>query len=211
MRIRPLDPIGVDVTELRLTDVDAATGGAAAVVAGRPRCARPARAGQLDDAAFAPSCAPSAASPSPQARPRCRDSRISTWSATWDGRRRRAASSTSTPATCAARPRTPRCGPCASRRRGGATVFSDQYRAYETLPADVRERLRGRTISHVVTGLQLDDGRRGVGRASGLPPAPPLRAHRALPLDPRAMRRDQRAGTGARRRRRSASYRALHA
>jgi alpha-ketoglutarate-dependent taurine dioxygenase len=34
-------------------------------------------------------------------------------------------------------------------------VFSDQYRAYETLPADVRERLRGRTIRHVVTGLQL--------------------------------------------------------
>ena len=27
--------------------------------------------------------------------------------------------------------------------RGGATLFSDQYRAYDTLPADVRERLRG--------------------------------------------------------------------
>jgi taurine dioxygenase len=41
--------------------------------------------------------------------------------------------------------------------RGGATVFSDQYRAYETLPADVRERLRGRTIRHVVTGVRLGE------------------------------------------------------
>lgn len=42
-------------------------------------------------------------------------------------------------------------------RRGGETVFSDQYRACETLPADVRERLRGRTIRHVVTGLELGE------------------------------------------------------
>jgi taurine dioxygenase len=42
-------------------------------------------------------------------------------------------------------------------RRGGETVFSDQYRAFETLPADVRERLAGRTIRHVVTGLELGE------------------------------------------------------
>ena len=40
-------------------------------------------------------------------------------------------------------------------RRGGETMFTNQYRAYDTLPDDVRERLRGRTIRHVVTGLQL--------------------------------------------------------
>lgn len=42
-------------------------------------------------------------------------------------------------------------------RRGGETVFSDQYRAYDTLPADLRERLHGRTIRHVVTGLELGE------------------------------------------------------
>lgn len=41
--------------------------------------------------------------------------------------------------------------------RGGATQFTNQYRAFETLPADVREELEGRTITHVVTGLDLDD------------------------------------------------------
>lgn len=39
--------------------------------------------------------------------------------------------------------------------QGGATQFSNQYRAYETLPDDVRERLDGRTIRHVVTGVEL--------------------------------------------------------
>ena len=39
--------------------------------------------------------------------------------------------------------------------RGGATQFTNQYRAYATLPGDVRERLAGRTITHVVTGLAL--------------------------------------------------------
>jgi taurine dioxygenase len=42
--------------------------------------------------------------------------------------------------------------------QGGETLFSNQYRAYETLPDDVRDTLRGRTITHVVTGVQLDDG-----------------------------------------------------
>jgi taurine dioxygenase len=42
-------------------------------------------------------------------------------------------------------------------QRGGETVFSDQYRAYDTLPDDVRQRLWGRTIRHVATGLQLGE------------------------------------------------------
>ena len=43
---------------------------------------------------------------------------------------------------------------------GGETLFTNQYRAFDTLPADVRERLDGRTIRHVVTGVDpgvLDD------------------------------------------------------
>ncbi|MBV8862678.1 MAG: TauD/TfdA family dioxygenase [Mycobacterium sp.] len=39
--------------------------------------------------------------------------------------------------------------------RGGHTLFTNQYVAYATLPAGVREHLRGRTITHVVTGLEL--------------------------------------------------------
>ena len=40
--------------------------------------------------------------------------------------------------------------------RGGHTLFTDQYAAYETLPPDLRHRLDGRSITHVVTGLDLD-------------------------------------------------------
>jgi len=40
---------------------------------------------------------------------------------------------------------------------GGQTLFTNQYRAYEALPDDVRTRLDGRTITHRVTGLDLDD------------------------------------------------------
>jgi len=40
-------------------------------------------------------------------------------------------------------------------RHGGETLFTNQYRAYDTLPGDVRARLDGRTITHVVTGLTL--------------------------------------------------------
>ncbi len=40
---------------------------------------------------------------------------------------------------------------------GGETLFSDQYRAYETLPEALRGRLDGRTITHVVTGVDLGD------------------------------------------------------
>ena len=42
--------------------------------------------------------------------------------------------------------------------RGGETLFTNQYRAYDTLPAELRGRLAGRTVRHVVTGLQLDAG-----------------------------------------------------
>ena len=41
--------------------------------------------------------------------------------------------------------------------RGGETVFTDQYRAYETLPRDVLDKLTGKSITHVVTGLELTD------------------------------------------------------
>ncbi|WP_206063207.1 TauD/TfdA family dioxygenase [Nocardioides sp. HDW12B] len=39
--------------------------------------------------------------------------------------------------------------------QGGATQFSNQYRAFDTLPAELRKRLAGRTIRHVVTGVEL--------------------------------------------------------
>ncbi|KAA0022273.1 TauD/TfdA dioxygenase family protein [Antrihabitans cavernicola] len=39
--------------------------------------------------------------------------------------------------------------------QGGETLFTNQYRAYDTLPDDVRIRLTGKTIRHVVTGVDL--------------------------------------------------------
>ena len=42
--------------------------------------------------------------------------------------------------------------------RGGATQFSDQYRAAETLPPDLLRQVEGRTITHVVTGVDPVDG-----------------------------------------------------
>lgn len=36
---------------------------------------------------------------------------------------------------------------------GGETVFSDQYRAHDTLSPALRDRLAGATITHVLTGL----------------------------------------------------------
>lgn len=41
--------------------------------------------------------------------------------------------------------------------RGGETVFTNQYRAYETLTDDLRTRLAGRRMRHVVTGLDLGE------------------------------------------------------
>lgn len=37
--------------------------------------------------------------------------------------------------------------------QGGETVFTNQYRAARTLPAELRERVEGRSIRHVVTGI----------------------------------------------------------
>lgn len=37
--------------------------------------------------------------------------------------------------------------------QGGQTLFTNQYRAFETLQDDVRERHEGRTVTHVVTGV----------------------------------------------------------
>jgi len=41
--------------------------------------------------------------------------------------------------------------------RGGQTLFSNQYAAYESLPDPVRADVEHRRITHVVTGLELDD------------------------------------------------------
>lgn len=38
--------------------------------------------------------------------------------------------------------------------QGGATQFTNQYRAAQTLPDDLRRRVEGRTITHVVTGVE---------------------------------------------------------
>jgi len=40
---------------------------------------------------------------------------------------------------------------------GGETLFCDQYRAYETLPARVKEQLAETKVLHAVTGLVLSD------------------------------------------------------
>ncbi len=39
---------------------------------------------------------------------------------------------------------------------GGETLFTNQLRAYETLPAELRADLEGRTVRHAMTGLDLD-------------------------------------------------------
>ncbi len=39
--------------------------------------------------------------------------------------------------------------------QGGQTLFSNQFRAHDTLPDDLRARVEGRTLRHVVTGLEL--------------------------------------------------------
>jgi taurine dioxygenase len=40
---------------------------------------------------------------------------------------------------------------------GGETLFTNRYCAFDTLPPDIRSQLDGRTIKHVVTGLDLGD------------------------------------------------------
>ncbi|MCD2196914.1 TauD/TfdA family dioxygenase [Actinomycetospora endophytica] len=39
--------------------------------------------------------------------------------------------------------------------QGGRTLFSNQFRAHDTLPDELRQRVQGRTLCHVVTGLDL--------------------------------------------------------
>ena len=41
---------------------------------------------------------------------------------------------------------------------GGQTLFTNQYAAYDALPTKIRSWLGGRTVTHVVTGLELDEG-----------------------------------------------------
>jgi taurine dioxygenase len=54
---------------------------------------------------------------------------------------------------------------------GGATLFTNQYRAFDTLPDDVRDRVEGRTIQHVVGGPDRgEDAERGAAH-------PILRTH----------------------------------
>jgi taurine dioxygenase len=40
---------------------------------------------------------------------------------------------------------------------GGETLFSDQYRAYETLPSAVKEKLADARVLHVMSGIALDE------------------------------------------------------
>jgi taurine dioxygenase len=40
---------------------------------------------------------------------------------------------------------------------GGETLFSDQYRAYETLPRAVKEKLADARVLHIMSGLALDE------------------------------------------------------
>lgn len=41
--------------------------------------------------------------------------------------------------------------------QGGHTLFSNQYRAYDTLPDEIRAALGGRVIRHVATGVSLGE------------------------------------------------------
>ena len=56
---------------------------------------------------------------------------------------------------------------------GGATQFTNQYRAAQTLPDDLRRRVEGRTITHVVTGVDLE----AVGDGETSAAHPILRPH----------------------------------
>ncbi|MEH3139411.1 MAG: TauD/TfdA family dioxygenase [Mycobacterium kyogaense] len=41
--------------------------------------------------------------------------------------------------------------------RGGQTLFTNQYTAYATLPRQLQAQIRSRVVTHVVTGLDLDE------------------------------------------------------
>ncbi len=42
--------------------------------------------------------------------------------------------------------------------QGGQTLFSNQYRAYDALPDNIREGLADRVVTHIATGVALADG-----------------------------------------------------
>jgi len=49
-------------------------------------------------------------------------------------------------------------------RRGGHTMFSNQYAAYASLSWKLKARIRDRMVTHVVTGLDLDEGAQASAR-----------------------------------------------
>ena len=49
--------------------------------------------------------------------------------------------------------------------RGGETLFTNQYKAYESLPADLKRKLEGKQVVHVVTGLDLSEEQEAETRA----------------------------------------------
>ncbi|MEO3939008.1 TauD/TfdA family dioxygenase [Dermatophilaceae bacterium Soc4.6] len=55
---------------------------------------------------------------------------------------------------------------------GGETLFSNQYRALETLDPQLRARVDGRTIEHVVTGVELGPDDEGSARHPVVRPHP---------------------------------------
>ena len=82
--------------------------------------------------------------------------------------------------------------------QGGQTVFTNQYAAYRTLPARLRARVDGRTVTHVVTGLVLDAGAETSARHP-LALRHPLSGQTALvSVDPAAMPGGQWDGAGGR-------------
>ena len=93
---------------------------------------------------------------------------------------------------------------------GGQTLFTNQYAAYATLPADVRDRLAGRTVTHVVTGLDLGDDQESSAGALAVPGASAVGPNRGVPFDAQALHGDQWALAIGGRRHDRLSLRALH-
>ena len=193
MRIRHLDPMGVEVSELRLADVDAAVAARLrGLLADRGVLVLPGQ--DADDAAFLAFLRAFGAltftvgeTPVPGFADLNVVSNV--------GRATPPRSQFHVDTSYVRRP--PAYTALRAVRlpeRGGATVFSDQYRAYDTLPADVRERLRGRTIRHVATGVRLGEDDEASAEHPVFRPHP-LSGRTALYIStPEALRRDQRAG-----------------